>query len=105
MARVLPDDANLNSKVIADVNGETKAVMEHARKLQAAGTDTSIDEPWEVDPSLALNDSYVLFTSKLSLGWLESFPISSRARPGWQRDCSESGGTPHSPHGSRAGID
>ena len=67
MARVLPDDANLNSKVIAEVNGETKAVMEHARKLQAAGTDTSIDEPWEVDPSLALNDSYVLFTSKLYL--------------------------------------
>jgi len=61
MARIVPDDAPLK------VNGETSAAMKHARKLRATDVDTSRDEPWEVDPSLALNDSFVLLTSKL---WL-----------------------------------
>ena len=65
--RVAPDDGvssqEPDEKTIMVVNGETVSMMKHARAVKALDTDTSIDEVWEIDHSLAFNDSYVKYTS------------------------------------------
>jgi len=47
------------------VNGESKKQMEHVHNLKKLETNTSVDEPWVVDPSLKWRDNYVLGTSLL----------------------------------------
>lgn len=45
------------------LKGETAAQMTHARALKALGTDTSVDQPWEVNSRLAIIDVYLLVTT------------------------------------------
>ena len=61
--------------VLRRMNGEHKHTNAHAREIKD-GVDTTVDQPWEIDPKLAFNDSYVMLTSyvylfpKLALLWL-----------------------------------
>ena len=61
--------------VLRRMNGEHKHTNAHARDIKD-GVDTTVDQPWEIDPKLAFNDSYVMLTSyvylfpKLALLWL-----------------------------------
>ena len=58
------------------MNGEHKQTNAHARDIKSRSDDTTVDQPWEIDPKLAFNDSYVMLTSyvyllpKLALLWL-----------------------------------
>ena len=78
VAQVAPD-GQVPEAVLRRVNGEHKHTNAHARDIKSRGDDTSIDEVWEVDPKLAFNDSYVMFTTKmylfpkLALLWLPTF--------------------------------
>ena len=51
------------------INGETKAQMDHCEKLLSKDppTDHSVDQPWEIDDSLASTDKYVLTCTALYL--------------------------------------
>lgn len=49
------------------LNGETRRCMEHAHKLKALNQNTSVDQPWEIDESLACKDTYVKVCSALHL--------------------------------------
>ncbi len=79
MAAQVTPDGQVPEAVLRRVNGEHKHTNAHARDIKSRSDDTSIDEPWEVDPKLAFNDSYVMFTTKmylfpkLALLWLPTF--------------------------------
>lgn len=62
------DHVVLTEKNRIELNGETRAQMEHARDVKANGwQDTSEDEPWEIDEDLAGTDHYLMAMTAL---WL-----------------------------------
>jgi len=74
--KVAPEDGGaVPAALLRRMNGEHKHTNAHAREIKD-GVDTTIDQPWEIDPKLAFNDSYVMLTSyvylfpKLALLWL-----------------------------------
>ena len=74
--KVAPEDGGaVPAALLRRMNGEHKHTNAHAREIKE-GVDTTIDQPWEIDPKLAFNDSYVMLTSyvyllpKLALLWL-----------------------------------
>ena len=79
MAAQVAPDGQVPEAVLRRVNGEHKHTNEHAHSIKSRGDDTSIDQVWDVDPKLAFNDSYVMFTTKvylfpkLALLWLPTF--------------------------------
>eukprot|EP00971_Amphidinium_carterae_P303434 6029544-Amphidinium_carterae.1 len=57
----------MSSVSVKPGNGETRAQMEHARKVKAEEADTTVDQMWKVDNSLRVHDCYVYITTIL---WL-----------------------------------
>lgn len=43
--------------------GETARALKHAHEVKERGDDTSVDQEWQVDSSLCINDFYVVITS------------------------------------------
>jgi len=62
-----PSALAMSSVSVKPGNGETRAQMEHARKVKAEEADTTVDQMWKVDNSLRVHDCYVYITTIL---WL-----------------------------------
>jgi len=60
------EEKTVDEALRMEINGETEAQMLHAKKLKEEGPkDTSVDQEWEIDESLASVDKYVLITSAI----------------------------------------
>ena len=78
--KVVPEDGGaVPEAVMRRMNGEHEHTNAHAHNIKSRGDDTTADQPWKIDPTLAFNDSYVILTSKvylfpkLALLWLPMF--------------------------------
>jgi hypothetical protein len=54
------ETVTVDERTRISLNGETKAMMDHVQtKWKKSCYDTSVDQPWSVDPTLAWHDWYV----------------------------------------------